>query len=88
MNNVKKEGQTIIFWGVNTHFQNGVAEQQIQDLSDGAQTLLLHAKERWGKAISVQLWPYAVRHRNNIYNAMQKVSKQALPIEIFSNMTT
>jgi hypothetical protein len=49
--------------------------------------LLLHAKERWGKAISVYLWPYAVGHRNDVYNATRKVSKRASPIEIFSNMT-
>jgi hypothetical protein len=88
MNNVKKDGHTISFCSVNRHFQNGVTEQQIQDLSDGTQTLLLHAKERWGNAISVHLLPYAVRHRNDVYNAMRKVSKQVLPIEIVSNMTT
>jgi hypothetical protein len=87
MNNIKKEGQTISFCGVNAHFQNGVAERRIRDLSDGARTSLLHAKERWGKAISVHLWPYAVRHRNDVYNATRKVSKRASPIEIFSNMT-
>jgi hypothetical protein len=60
MNNIKKEGQTISFCGVNAHCQNGVAEQQIR--ADGAQTSLLHAKERWSKAISVHLWSYAIRH--------------------------
>jgi hypothetical protein len=30
MTNVKKGGQTISFCGVNTHFQNGVAERQIR----------------------------------------------------------
>jgi hypothetical protein len=45
MANVKKEGQTISFCRVNAHFQNGVAERRIRDLSDGARTSLLHAKE-------------------------------------------
>jgi hypothetical protein len=87
MNNVKKEGQTIHFCSVNAHFQNRVAEQQIRDLSDGAQTLLLHAKERWSQAISAHLWPYTVRRRNNVYSATQKESKRASPLEIFSNTT-
>jgi hypothetical protein len=62
MNNIKKEQQTISFWGVNAHCQNGMAEKQIRALSDGARTLLLHVKERWRKVISVHLWPYTVRH--------------------------
>jgi hypothetical protein len=66
MSNVRKEGQTISFCSINAHFQNRVAERQIRDLSDGAQTSLLHAKERWSKAISVHLWPYAVRHQNEV----------------------
>jgi hypothetical protein len=87
VNNVKKEGQMISFCSVNAHFQNRVAERWIKDLSDWAWTSLLHAKERWSKAISVHLWPYAVWHQNDVYNATRKESKRASPIEIFSNMT-
>jgi hypothetical protein len=72
---------------VNAHFQNRVAEQQIRDLSDGARTSLLHAKERWNSAISVHLWPYTVRHRNDVYNSTSKGTQRASPIELFSNMT-
>jgi hypothetical protein len=87
MANVKKEGQTISFCRVNAHFQNGVAERRIRDLSDGARTSLLHANKRWSKAISVHLWPYAVHHRNHVYNSTRKESQKALPVEMFSNMT-
>jgi hypothetical protein len=87
MANVKKEGQTISFCGVNAHFQNGVVERRIRDLSDGTRTSLLHAKERWNSAISVHLWPYAVRHRNDVYNSTSKGTQRAYPIELFSNMT-
>jgi hypothetical protein len=87
MANIKKEGQTISFCGVNAHFQNGAAEQRIRDLSDGARTSLLHAKERWSSEISVHLWPYAVRHRNDVYNSTSKGTQKASPIELFSNMT-
>ena len=87
MNHVKKMKQTISFCGVNAHFQNGVAERRIRELSDGARTSLLHAKDRWPKAISVHLWPFAVRHRNEVFNATRRVNGPASPIEIFSNAT-
>jgi hypothetical protein len=70
-------------FGLKTHFQNGVAERQIRDLSDRERASLLHAKERWSKAISVHLCPYAVRHRNEVYKATGKISKRASPIELF-----
>ena len=46
MKDVKINGQTISFAGVNAHFQNGVAEKRIRDLQDKARTTLLHAKAR------------------------------------------
>jgi hypothetical protein len=36
--------QTITFYGVGSHHQNGIAEQKIKDITLGARTLLLHAK--------------------------------------------
>jgi hypothetical protein len=84
---VKAARQTISFCGVNAHFQNGVAERRIRELSDGARTSLLHAQDRWPSAISVHLWPYAVRHRNDVYNATQKGLLRTSPIQVFSNTT-
>jgi hypothetical protein len=84
---VKKEGQTISFCGVNAHFQNRVAEQQIRDLSDGAKMSLLHAKEWWSSAVSVNLWPYAIRYRYDVYNSTHKEPQKASPVKLFSNMT-
>jgi hypothetical protein len=85
MNNVKGKGQTISFCRVNSHFQNGVAKRRISNLSDGARTSFMQVKERWSKATSVHLWPYAVRHRND--NSTRKESNAASPIEIVWNMT-
>jgi hypothetical protein len=73
--------------GVNAQFQNGVAERRIRDLSDRERTSLFHAKERGSKAISVCLWPYEVRHRNEVHKATQKISKRASPIEISLSTT-
>jgi hypothetical protein len=87
LNNIKKENQTISFWGVNAHCQNRGAEHQIRDLPYRARTSLLHAKERWSKAISVHLGPHAVRHRNAVIKASQKISKRASPIELSLSTT-
>ena len=36
--------QTITYCSVNAHFQNGIAEREIRDITDSARTMLLHAK--------------------------------------------
>jgi hypothetical protein len=82
---VANQGQNITFCGVNAHFQSGVAERRIQELQDGARTSLIHAKHRWGSAINAQLWPYALRHRNDVFNATQKEGQKLSPLEAFSN---
>lgn len=66
------------------HQQNGVAERRIRELSDGTRTPLIHAKDRWPKAISVHLWPFAV---NDVFNATRKAHRPASPLEVFSNAT-
>jgi hypothetical protein len=82
MAKIKKEGQTISFCGVNAHFQNRVAEWRIRDLSNGARTSLLHAKERRSSTVSVHFWPYAIRHRTDIYNSTCKEPQRASPVEL------
>jgi hypothetical protein len=52
--------QKLTFCGVNAHFQNGIAERAIHDLSESVQKQLLHAKQRWPQAVSIALWPYAL----------------------------
>ncbi len=52
--------QQLTFCGVNAHFQNGIAERAIRDLSESAWKQLLHACARWPEAIHFALWPYAL----------------------------
>ena len=40
---IRVAGQTLSFCGVNAHHQNGVAERRIRNVTEGAQTALLHA---------------------------------------------
>ncbi|KAL7527381.1 hypothetical protein ACHAWF_002156 [Thalassiosira exigua] len=53
--------QSISFCGVNAHFQNGIAEKAIRDLTEATRKQLLFAKARWPEAIDMSLWPYALR---------------------------
>ena len=58
---IDEKGQTISYCGVNAHYQNEIAEKRIRDLTERARKMLLHAKSRWPEAITVNLWPYALR---------------------------
>jgi len=55
-----KKRQQLAFCGVNAHFQNGVAEKRMRDLSELAQTMLIHANRRWPDAVNHHLWPCAL----------------------------
>jgi hypothetical protein len=56
--------------GVNAHFQNGIAERAICDLSNSARKQLLHARQRWPVAVHVALWPYALHSAALLHNAL------------------
>ena len=84
---IARQGQEITFCGVNAHFQNGVAEKRIRDLQEAARTAILDAKIKWQRAISTELWPYALRHCN--YAHMQTPNRKGKhggksPLEVFS----
>lgn len=64
----KNQGQTITFCGVNAHFQNGLAEKAIRDLREAARTMLLHSIYRWPSAVTIHLWPYALRYAAHVFN--------------------
>ena len=84
---IARQGQEITFCGVNAHFQNGIAEKRIRDLQEAARTSLLDAKTKWPRAITTELWPYAVCNCN--YSHMQtphRLGKHGgkTPLEVFS----
>jgi hypothetical protein len=78
------KGQSVSLCGVSAHFQNGIAEKRIRDLTERARTSLLHAMNRWPSAVNVHLWPYALRFANDIYNAAPSLKTGRSPLESFS----
>ncbi len=54
-----EQRQQLTFCGINAHFQNGIAQQAICDLSESTRKQLLHARACWPQAVHFALWPYA-----------------------------
>ena len=82
---VQESGQTLSFCGVNAHHENGKVERRIRELQENARTMLIHAHKRWPEAISVHLWPYALRMANEMFNSMPSISTSKIPISVFSD---
>ena len=82
---VKASGQSLSFCGVNAHWQNGVAEKGIWDIKETAQTMLLHAIDKWPGAITTFLWPYAMQHAVNVWNSTPFKHEDQSPMEKFSS---
>ena len=72
--------------GFGAHFQNGRAEKQIRDLREIARKLLIHGMARWPHAITVNLWPYALRTANDQMNLIQIDLQGKSRIEKFSQV--
>ena len=85
---VHRAKQTISYCGVNAHHQNGKAEKKIRDLQELARTMILHAKQRWPSAITVNLWPYALRMANEVSNVSPILDGRdhVSPVELFSQV--
>ena len=79
-----KEGQSLTFCGINAHWQNGVAERAIRDIKENLRSILFHAIHKWPGAISVFLWPYAMRHAVNLRNHTPFKHEELSPVERFT----
>ena len=45
--NAISKKQNLTFAGVNTHHQNGIAEQRIRELQETTRAMLIHASKQW-----------------------------------------
>jgi len=66
----ENSGQRLTFCGANAHFQNGIAERAIWEISESAQKQLLHAHARWIADVHFALWPYAIQNAVLLYNSL------------------
>lgn len=85
LDHAEQHGQGVSFCGVNAHFQNGIAEKRIRDLTERARTSLLHVMNRWPDAVTINLWPYALRFSNDVYSATPGLKSGQTPLEVFSD---
>jgi hypothetical protein len=83
----RAQGQSLSFAGVNAHHQNGIAERRIRTLQELARTMLIHANHRWPKAVTANLWPYALRMANDVLSETpnMKHPQKLTPQQVFSN---
>jgi hypothetical protein len=84
LNHCEKSGHKVSLCGVSAHFQNGIAERRIKDLTERSRTSLLHAVYRWPSAVTINLWPYALRYINDVYNATPAIKTGKSPLEDFT----
>ena len=78
--------QILSYCGVNAHFQNGIAERRIRDLQERTRTSMLYAMNKWRKMVINNLWPYAMRHANDVANATPRKGQDLSPLEMFSGV--
>ena len=78
--------QSISYCGVNAHFQNGIAERRIRDLQEQMRTSMLYAMSKCKRMILICLWPYAMRHGNDMANATPRKGEDVSPLEKFSGV--
>ena len=86
INNCHLNNQHLTYCGVNTHFQNGIAEKRIRDLQEATRTSLLYALHKWPRMLSVHLWPYAMRTANEIMISTPTTYSEKSPQELFSSV--
>ena len=78
--------QSLSYCVVNAHFQNSIAEHHIRDLQERTRTSMLYAMNKWKKTVIINLWPYSMRHTNDVANATPRKIQDLSPLELFSRV--
>ncbi len=82
----KQSNQRLTFCGVNAHFQNGIAERAIRDLSESVRKQLLHACQCWPQVVSIALRPYALHDAAHLHNILPVLKDGRSRLEMFSSI--
>ena len=82
----KAQRQGLSYCGVSAHFQNGIAECRIRDLQEHTRTSMLYAMNKWKRMVLICLWPYAMRHANDVANATPRKGDDRSPLEQFAGV--
>jgi hypothetical protein len=78
--------QKLTFCGVNAHFQNGIAEQAIRNLSESAWKKLLQARAHWPETVHFALWLYALQNAAYLHNNLPVLEDGTSRLELFSSI--
>ena len=78
--------QDMTLSGTGAHHQNAVAERAIGTIANMARTMMLHAKVRWPKHITPELWPMAMEYAAVVYNSGPK-SNNVAPVDLLLRTT-
>ena len=76
--------QSLLYCGVIAHFQNGITERPIRDLQEQTRNSMLYTMNKWKRMILICLWPYAMRHANNVASKTSRKGEELSPLEKFS----
>jgi hypothetical protein len=76
INDQRIKNQAASLCGVNAHHQNGIVEKRIRDIQDLGRSALLHAMKMWPDAITMALWPYAVRKVVDDLNSIPRTERR------------
>ena len=86
-NSVRDNGQTVTYYGVNAHFQNGRAENKIIDLREASRKQFIHSINRCPGAVKVHLWAYVLHYACNVQNCMPRHENKLIPLQKFTGST-
>eukprot|EP00957_Ditylum_brightwellii_P024455 1846123-Ditylum_brightwellii.AAC.1 len=82
-----KAQQTYSYYGVGAHHQNDIIEATNKRLSQGARTILLHAKRKWPSVIASILWPFCYKCAEEHHNLLDLNPDGLSPVEVLLGHT-
>jgi hypothetical protein len=78
--------QQLTFCGINAHFQNGIAERFIRNLSESMRKQMLRAHACWPQAVHFALWPYTLCNTALLHNSLPVLEDGTSRLELFSSI--